>query len=331
MTGGAYEAPNPPHRVSVLGSRSKLVVSGSRDQRVAQIADRQRGRVSREQLLAAGITRSVIRRMLGRGHLLALHQGVYAVSHLAPVPLERETAALLSVPGGALSHVSAAILWSLLEPDFDHGAVDVLLPHGQHRCRPGMRVHRTRVLEPGDVRIHNGLPVTSPARTLLDIAELVSTRRLERALEQAFVTRIVHKTEIQQVLARCPARAGRTLLSSLIEAGPPGLTRSKAEECFVDLIRQSDLPMPEINVHEHGFELDFWWRRAGVVVEIDGYQFHGTRRAFEYDRRKDAKLAALGLTVIRFTWNEIVNHPLVVVARLARALAWGEQTHTRAG
>jgi very-short-patch-repair endonuclease len=314
---------DPARSVSILGLGAQLLVSGSRDERIAQIASRQRGLVSRPQLLMAGLSSSIINGLQARGQLLRVHRGVYAAGHRAPCPLAAETAALLAVgPGATLSHLSAAILWGLLPADLATDRVDVTFAGSERRNRSGIRVHRTRRLDAVDRRIHQGLPVVSPARALVEISPVVSGRWLERALDQGEVHRLLRRSEVSTALDRFPVHSGRLAVKRLLEAQTgTTLTRSDAEELFLDLVRRADLPKPETNARLHGFEVDFLWREANLVVEIDGYQSHGTRRAFESDRRKDAKLIAAGVTVIRFTWNELVNHTYVVIARLARTLA----------
>jgi very-short-patch-repair endonuclease len=145
---------------------------------------------------------------------------------------------------------------------------------------------------------------------------------LERALDQAEIDRLLRPGELQRTLARFPGHAGPPLVKAMLQARVgTTLTRSEAEERFLALVRASELPAPQANVPLHGYEVDFLWREAKLVVEIDGFRFHGPHSAFERDRRKDAKLAASGYTVIRFTWRELVDHPYVVVARLAQTLA----------
>ncbi len=166
--------------------------------------------------------------------------------------------------------------------------------------------------------------MTSPARTLLDIADELTERRLELAYDQAIVTRLVASAEMEALLERTPQNRGRPRLASLLaRQGGPTLTRSKAEERFLALIRAAELPQPEVNVRMHGYEVDFLWRAEKLVVEIDGFQFHSTRRAFEQDRRRDATLQATGLRTMRVTWPQLAEDAYAVVARLAQALLSG--------
>jgi very-short-patch-repair endonuclease len=290
------------------------------------IASAQRGRVSRVQLLAAGIPRDAILRRLAAGHLIRLQCGVYAVGHRSDVPLGRETAALLACRDGAvLSHHTAAELWGLRPPGSGDGLVHITL-RGNGRTRvPTAKVHRTRLLDAQDVSIRERLPVTSPARALLDIAELLTPRELERALDEALVTRIVRPAQIHELLGRAHGRAGTPLLRALL-ARQTGTTRtrSEAEERFIALLRSARLPEPEVNVRVHGYEVDFLWRSVRLVVEIDGYKFHSSRAAFERDRQKDAQLQASGLATMRVTWLQMEDEPYAVIARLARALVTRE-------
>jgi very-short-patch-repair endonuclease len=310
--------------VKVLGVDRLLVVSGSRDQRIAAIAAHQRGRVARRQLLAAGITEGMIAAMLARGAVYRRHAGVYAVGHLAPVEYGEETAALLAAGESAvLSHESAAALWGL-RPALPPGApVHVSLPRPDSAHRRGIIAHRTRTLLPRDIRIREHLPVTSPARTVVDIAGSLTERERERAVDEALVSRMATRAQVEDVLARNPTRPAAQHLRALLGAREQfTITRSEAEERFLALTRDAALPAPELNVRLHGFEVDFLWRAERVVVEVDGFSHHGSRSAFERDRAKAATLAAVGFTVIRVTWVQIAHEAFTVIANVAAALAW---------
>ncbi len=311
-----------PNLVKVLGVRDPVVVSGTRDERIAAIATRQQGRVSRRQLRAAGIGDGVIQRLIARGTLHREHPSVFAVGHHAPMPLGAEAAALLACADGTvLSHLTAAMLWGLETPR--PRRVDVLI-EGRETARPrGVRVHRTVQLPARDIRVKHQLPLTSPPRALLDIADGLPMRQLERGLDQALVSRVVRVGQIAEVLARAGGRRGASRLQKLIEnaTGTTTVTRSQAEERMLALIRAADLPHPEVNCRTRGYEVDFLWREHGVVVEVDGYRYHSSRSAFERDSAKGAKLTAAGLHVMRVTWLQMEADSYAVVARLAQALA----------
>jgi very-short-patch-repair endonuclease len=177
-----------------------------------------------------------------------------------------------------------------------------------------------RRLDPRDVARRKGLPITAPARTLLDLATVLSPRTLERAFDEAMRMRIVNERLLRELLDRSPGRHGaKALTALLVRTEGPAFTRSEAEERLLALIRAARLPPPELNVRVRRHEVDFLWRDAGLVVEVDGFAYHSTRAAFERDRLRDAELEAMGLRVIRVTWRQIAEEPHALVARLAQA------------
>jgi very-short-patch-repair endonuclease len=257
-----------------------------------------------------------------------LHRGVYAVGHTALVPLAREMAALLACHGSAIiSHRSAAQLWRIVGPvDAGAASVDVTVRRGEGRSRAGITVHRTRHLARADVRMIEGIPLTAPSRTLLDLAGGLDPRELESACGEALVRRLTSQAALRRLARDSAGRRGARPLRSLLDAeAGPALTRSEAEERLIALVRDADFPPPEVNIRVHGHLVDFLWRSERVVVEVDGYRFHSSRAAFERDRVRDAELEEAGLWVIRVTWRQLTEHPFGVVARLARALAAGRR------
>jgi len=287
---------------------------------IATLATMQYGVVSRAQLLAAGIGPGAIETRLKRHQLHPLHRGVYAVGHTALVPLAREMAAVLACgPSAVVSHYAAGSLLRLLESAVD--IIDVTVPRTNRR-RPGIRVHRSRSLAAEDVCVHRGLPVTAPARTLLDLAEVATARDLERAFDEAVTKELTSHAALIAVVERSRGHRGTGKLRDLLtRTDEPSLTRSEAEERFLALVREAGLPTPAVNVQMAGYLVDFLWRDQALVVEVDGYRFHSSRSAFERDRRRDADLNAAGFRVIRITWRQLVEEPLAVIARIARALA----------
>jgi very-short-patch-repair endonuclease len=231
------------------------------------------------------------------------------------LPFARELAAVLACGERAvLSHRSAAFVWGLAEPpaevDVNDGASGSRGRDGIHRRRGALRVD--------DVAIREGLPVTSCARTLADLASEVTPRVLERAVNEAYVARLVTADELEAVAHRRGAAPLRRLLDA--QAGP-SFTRSEAERRLLGLLRRAQLPAPATNARIAGFEVDCLWREARLVVEVDGFAFHGTRAAFERDRARDARLQSLGFVVIRVTWRQLRDEPESVIALIARALA----------
>jgi very-short-patch-repair endonuclease len=315
--------------VPTLVPGAGVSVSGTPDQRIRAIATVQRGRISRGQLVVAGIGAAQTARLLAAGRLVREQRGVFTVGHDAPTEYGAETSALLAVrTGAALSHWTAAHLWGLVAPDREDGVVHATV-HGCSGGRPkGVRVHRSEILHQRDLRILNGLPLTSPARTLLDLAPHLTARELERAVDQMVVHRAGHLGDLTELLRRCGRHPGTSALSDLVirHAGTT-FTRSEAEERFLALVRDAQLPQPLVNARRHGFEVDFLWPELGIAVEIDGYAFHRGRSSFEDDRRRDAILKTKGIDVIRITWRQLTDEPLAVIARLAATLNSARAAH----
>jgi very-short-patch-repair endonuclease len=242
-------------------------------------------------------------------------------------PGAREMAALLACGSGAVvSHLSAAHLHQLLPYPANPGPVDVTVPGRQVAGRPGIRVHRVNTLHQHDLREADGISVTSPARTLLDLAVVLPTSQLERALAEAQVRRVVTRRALLDQLERNPGRSGVRALRSLVQVpGGPAATRSEAEGRLLRLVRSAEMPPPQANGRLGPYEVDLLWRERRLVVEVDGYAYHVNRRAFERDRERDARLAAAGYTVLRVTHRgrrrQLVDAPEAVIARIAGVLA----------
>jgi very-short-patch-repair endonuclease len=168
------------------------------------------------------------------------------------------------------------------------------------------------------------LPVTAPARTLVDLAAAADTAELERAVATAVRARLLTPDELGHALtARARHRGARTLRRLLDRLTEPELTRSVAEERLLDLVRTAGLPRPRVNAVLESFEVDFFWPDARLVVEVDGFAYHRGRVAFERDRERDAVLAAAGHRVVRITWRQLDRRPNEVLVRLAQALVRG--------
>jgi len=306
------------------GSRTddaESAVAGA-DRVIASIAARQCGVVSRAQLLARGVATTTIKRRLRAGLLRSLHRGVYLVGHSKPTRGTWELAAVLACGDGTVvSHLSAARLLQLLPYPASPRPVDVTVT-GRDVRRPGIRIHWVRGLEPRDTRMLHGIPATTPARTLLDLATILSPYLLERTIAEAQVRRLVRRRDLLAQLDRNQGRRGTRTLRRLLDLdGGPAFTRSNAERRLLRLLRAAELPIPHVNSRVEGYEVDFLWAEHKLVVEFDGFRFHSPRAKFERDRQRDARLAAAGHTVIRVTWRQLVDSPEAVVARIAQALA----------
>ena len=285
---------------------------------VTELAVKQHGVVTRKQLLLAGVTAARIDGALRNRLLRSLHAGVYQAGPLAG-PCVREMAAALACHG-TVSHRSAAIMRQLTLPRAD--SVDVTIPSRRRVERPGIRIHRC-LLRRIDVGTIDGVPVTTLPRTVFDFAAIATTRELERALAVAERTDVKLHAKLNVLLDLHPNACGTARLRALLGRNRPSLTRSEAEERLLMLIRSAGLPVPEMNVLVHGYEVDCFWRGEHLVVEVDGYAWHGSARAFLNDRQRDTALAAAGIQVIRLTWQQLTEHRDRTLIQLALAIARG--------
>ena len=283
------------------------------DVAISEVAAQQRGLITLAQLTALGVDKDGIRRRVTHGRLHRIHRGVYAVGTRAFLPLARELAAVLAVGKCAvLSHWSAGFAWEIVGGR--EGDVDISVANRSGRDREGIRIHRPRTLTQLDVTIHKGIRITTPERTILDLVETEPTHLAERAVNEARAKRLTTTEELHSL---ADGRS-KKLQAILIEA--PGFTRSKAERLLRALITKAGLPQPLTNREIEGRERDFVWPQHRLVVEFDGWTHHGTRGAFENDRKRDQELAAAGWRTMRITWRQLTQEPEALVARLARAL-----------
>lgn len=299
-----------------------MAVSGSIDRRISEIAARQRGRAARRQLLAAGIGAGVIRRRLARGDLIDRGNCVYAQPPLIAGDWIRETEALLAArDGAALSHLTALSLWKMA-PAPAPPVVHVVLAGAPTARRRDVRVHRVGTLEPRDVRLREGLPVAAPSLSLIQSASLITPQELASAFDAGAGRGSTNLGELEATLARYGPRHGAPAVRALIgEYRAFSYTRSRAERLLLTLLGQAGFATPLTNVPCHGFEVDALWPALGVVVEVDGFAYHGDRAAFERDRRRDQVLTAAGFTVTRVTWRQLTREPIAAMVRLGQILA----------
>jgi predicted transcriptional regulator of viral defense system len=273
---------------------------------VSDLAGRQWGVVSVAQLRALGAGRSAITRRVQAGQLHRLFPGVYAVGHATLGREGRRLAAVLACgPDAVLSHRTAASHWELLRTD--QTRIDVTALRGRHGA-PGIRLHRTRSLDAQDTTNHEGIPITSVSRTLLDLAATARATELERALAQAERLQLYDHRAITDLIARSNGHRGTRVLAQATTREAKW-TRNEWEAAFLELIRQAGLPEPQTNdafhAPDHGHcEPDYHWPAHQVIVETDGWDTHRTRKAFRDDRAKDAALTASGYRVLRFTRDD---------------------------
>jgi very-short-patch-repair endonuclease len=282
------------------------------DHAVATLAAGQYGLVTRAQLAATGLDPRTVDRRLAAGRLHRVHARVYAVGHEAPRREARWLAAVLACGDGAvLSHRSAASLWAIREGQGPRPEVTVDTRNSRRHL--GIVIHRSR-LEPQDRSIHAGIPVTSPARTLVDLAHELGRDDLTRALREAQFQRRFDLDAIRELLARRPSRTLRALIDDLTP------TQTVLEDRLLRICDRHALPRPLTQQPILGHRADFLWRDERVVAETDGWQAHGTRTAFQTDRAVSNALQLAGYTILRFTDYDLRRRPAHVAREIRTAL-----------
>jgi predicted transcriptional regulator of viral defense system len=290
------------------------------DDAIAALAGRQHGVVSRAQLAELGIRAGAIKHRTSVGRLHPLHRGVYAVGHRA---LRREAwwmaAVLAAGPGAALSYRSAAELWGIRNGS--RTRVEVSVPR-HRRSTTRLEVHVVD-MQPDEVTLYRGIQVTTPARTLLDLAAVITEQHLNAAFQEAEVRRLTSPTSLDALVARYAGRQGtRAIQQVLTQHHDRGRTipTSLLERRFLALLDAHGLPRPEINHISPNGELDATWHEQRLVVECDSFATHGTREAFERDRAKDRALQVAGWRVTRVTWRQLIDDGDVVARQIAALL-----------
>jgi very-short-patch-repair endonuclease len=284
---------------------------------VARIAARQDNVIAREQLIAAGLGRGAIDHRVRVHWMQRIHQGVYLIGAAPPTAVARARAARMACGVSAVvSHRSAACLYRLL-PELGEEVEVTVVGRNAHR-QEGIRIHRAADMAAEDVVTVRGMPVTSIARTICDLAATESRDDVMHAFQEGLYRRAVTPRSLAAVLAREPKRKGAPVIQALIR--DPRLTRSERERLLVKLIDQAQLPRPLTNVRTQGIPVDVLWPAEKLIVEFDGWGAHGHRLAFEKDRKRDQILVAAGYRVIRVTDRQLLDEPLAVIARIAQAL-----------
>lgn len=302
---------------------------------LAELAGRQHGVVARGQLLARGLGEDAITGRLRSGNLHGLHRGVYAVGHPRLSLRGMWMAAVLACDPGALdviahdgtrlrpcavlSHRSAAALWKLRSPH--SGPIDVTTPH-KSRSPAGIRRHFA-LLPADEVTLEYGIPVTTVPRTIFDLAAESSQESVERMLGEAEYLHLYDRLSLRDLLERYPQRKGSRVVRACLErrgqrteskAPPaPERIRSRLEERFLPFLERHRLPHPRFNAHleaaDFRYEVDCLWPRQREIVELDGWEGHGTRGAFRSDRARDRRLRMAGYGITRLTWDQLDDEP----------------------
>jgi predicted transcriptional regulator of viral defense system len=294
------------------------------DGAIAELATEQHGVIALNQLRDIGLATATVRHRARRGRLHRIHRGVYSVApqNLLARKGHWMAAVLAAGPGAVLSHRKAAALHGLL--NCNRANVEVTVSGRAPRTHPGIDIHRSKTLIAADCALVNNIPCTTVARTLLDLADVIDRRRLERAFDQAEVEEVLDMRAIDDQLRRNPSRPAASKVRALLEEHYIGSTptESEIEEGFLALCRRFGLPQPEVQqwlyLPDGGppIRADFLWREQRVVVETDGDKYHGTAQRSRRDARKDQRLTVHGFRPIRTGWRQIFYRPAELGATL---------------
>ena len=296
-----------------MGALSRTVA-----QVAGRIADSAHGVVTRRELLDAGVTRREIARRLRSGALRREYPGVYRVGHRAPSVEARYLAAVKACGDGArLSRRAAAYLLGIVKGS--PPPPEVTAP--TERRIKGVRTHRERHPLPGnsDVTTWRGIPVTTPARTLVDLAAVLSKDELARACHEAGVRHRTTPAQVEAVLARQPNSPGAGKLRAVLR-GEARVTLSKLERRFLELLHAAGLPLPDTNRPAGGRRVDCRWPDHKLTVELDSYTYHHSRHAWEQDRRREREAYARGDEFRRYTYGDVFERPAEMLAELGALL-----------
>lgn len=292
------------------------------------MATSQDGVISIEQLGKAGVTKRAAAHRAVVDRLHRVHRGVYAVGHESIGPRGRLMAAVLACgPGSAISHLSAGALWGLRDPA--PAMIDVIVPCETGRKIDGIRSRRCRYPMPDEITFYDGVPCTTPSRTLVDLAGILGSKSLRRAVEQAAVLKLLDLFALDAAIAQAKGRRGIRLLKAILatwrsEDGRLPRLRSLLEARMLPVLVEAGLPRPECNVKlridGHLLEVDLLWGEQRLAIETDGEETHGTRAAFQRDRWRDQLLTSAGYRVAQVTWRQLRDEPDAIASRIQRML-----------
>jgi very-short-patch-repair endonuclease len=281
---------------------------------------RQHGVVTRAQLLRLGMMPRSIEHRLANGRLHSLMRGVYAVGRPDVGRRGIWMAAVLACgPDALLSHQSAAALWGIRKSGA--GTVHVVVPPGRPRRRPGIQVHRRAAHDAPGRHLVEGIPVTHPIATLVDLAASAPIGSVEAAVNEADHLRLVDLERLRAGIDGLPRRPGLGRLRKLLDQPTVALSSSELERLFLPLARSAGLAVPRTQVRLNGYRVDFYWPDLGLVVEADSLRYHRTPLDQAEDRRRENAHANSGLAVLRFTHGQVLHEPSYVRGELTRAAA----------
>ena len=302
--------------MAVSGAERHAVPPGDEWRDIFALAEWQGGVIGLEQLLLHGIARRTIARRVETGALVRRHRGVFALGGARLGMRGRGFGALLAGGRGAVLSYRSAGAHDLILPEPTVPEITIAC---QRRTRADLIVHRSATLAPEDIRHRAGLALTSPLRTLLDLATIEPTASLERAVAEALVLRLLDARLIREAAGH----PGAKRLRAALDGPDSNPTQSELERMMLRLIRDAALPPPQTQMLIAGHRADFAWPERRLIIEVDGWAAHGHRLAFERDRARDAAHTLAGWTVVRFTYRQVTERPLEVAAKLAALLTRG--------
>lgn len=292
---------------------------------ISALATAQHGVVSRAQLVARDVPPTLIDDRVRTRQLVLLHRGVYALGHAQLTAEGWWLAAVASYrPPAVLSHGSAAALWGLTDEGWRRPIHVTVAGRAAARRRRGVQPHRRAVLLEDELTMVREIPVTTVARTILDVAATVRGRALEQVIRRAARLRLFDRREQVRVLDRHPRDRGAAELGRLLvalEGRGTADVRSRLEVAFAQLCDDHGLPRPRINAMVLGERVDFSWPGTTLVIETDGFEFHSMPTTFAADRRRDQKLTLAGFTVIRLTYDQVVGDAAATAATVSTLLS----------
>jgi very-short-patch-repair endonuclease len=288
-----------------------------RSKRAWELAGQQHGVVARRQLLALGFSKRAIEHRVERGRLHVVAHGVYAVGWPKLGQKRRWMAAVLACGDhAALSHLSAAVLWGIGTEKT--GLIDISVRRHCELKRPGLRVRGRPTLSAGEITARDGIPVTAPTRTLVDLATELPPTGLERSVNEADKRDLVDPEGLRSALDHYAGEPGVKILRKILDKRTFRLSDSDLEVLFRPIAMEAGLPLPLAKQRVNGYEVDFFWPDLGLVVETDGLRYHRTPSAQARDARRDRAHVLAGMTSLRFTHYEIRHEPSRVRDELRR-------------
>ncbi|HWH45273.1 MAG TPA: DUF559 domain-containing protein [Thermoleophilaceae bacterium] len=315
----------------MAGTTLRTTPDGTTAAAIWALVGRQHGVVSRRQLLEHGLTRAAIEHRIATARLHPLHRGVYAVGRPEVSHFGRWLAAVLACgPGAVLSHWSAAALWGIRGGD---DTVHVLVPEAARRQAGGVVIHRRRVRTRYETTERLGIPVTTPAATIVDLAGAgLRGRALEGAINEADKLGLVTADRLRDEIEPFGQRTGARAVRRLLDRHAFRLTDSDLERRFLRIARRAGLAAPETGQRVNGFRVDFLWRDLGLVVETDGLTYHRTPAQQARDRLRDQAHTAAGLVCLRFTHAQVAfepGHVRMTLREIATRLAASNDPHEK--